>query len=86
MQLNSLNLENDLLNGYQKFNGELVFRKPLSMLNNLNAFMINSINFTNELVYCNSPTPQFVISHKTFDQDLVVNNNLTMKDGATRPG
>ena len=84
-QVNNLNLESDLLNvhGHQKFNGELVFRRPLTMLNNLNAFMVNSINFTNELVYRNSPTPQFVVSHKTFDQDLVINNNLTMKDGTT---
>ena len=83
--VNNLNIESDLLNLHhsQMFNGELVFQRPITMLNNFNAFMINSVNFTNEIVYRNSPVVQFVISHKTFDQDLFINNNLTMKDATT---
>ena len=84
-QINNLNLETDLLNLHsnQIFDGELIFKRPISVLNNFNAFMVNSINFTNEIVYRNSPMPQFIISHKTFDQDLFISNNLTMKDATT---
>lgn len=84
-QVNNLNLQTDLLNLHnsQVFDGELIFKQPTVISNNLNASMVNSINFKNEVVYRNSLSPQFIISHKTFDQDLVLYNNLTMKDGTT---
>jgi len=83
--VNNLNIETDLLNKHhnQVFDGELIFRQPITMLNNLNAFMVNSINFTNEIVYRNHPRPQHVIAHKTFDQDIFINNSLSMRDAVT---